>query len=53
MAGLSQLAPAEGLFASLTRLFSKLTKEGGHRNAQGRGHRNAQGGDTETHNIVC
>ena len=33
MAGLSQLAPAEGLFALLTRLFSKLTKGGGHRNA--------------------
>ena len=29
MAGLSQLAPAEGLFALLTRLFSKLTKERG------------------------
>ena len=29
MAGLSQLAPAEGLFASLTRLFSKLTRGGG------------------------
>ena len=25
-----QLAPVEGLFASLTRLFAKLTKGGGH-----------------------
>ena len=33
MAGLSQLAPAEGLFTSLTRLLSKLTKrEGGVKN---------------------
>ena len=43
MAGLSQLAPAEGLFASLTRLFSKLTKGGGDTET----HRG--GGDTETH----